>query len=185
MKMSDANRSRATNHRRIIPGAPVGLALAALALSTMATLTTAAGAAAATGGKVVVSTMPIGTFGKVLVSSGKALYTLAPSASGCDAQCLQIWPAVTLPTQVKMATAGPGVSRSALGITRGVGGSRQVTYHGHAVYWYSGDTRGHVDGNFTDAWGKWTVVVVGHTSAKGSSSSTSSGTTAGSGGTSF
>ena len=142
-------------------------------------------AAGAESGKPVVSTMTIGQEGKVLVSSGEALYTLTPGATACEAQCLKIWPALALSATAKHAKAGHGVPQSALGVTHGPGGIRQVTYHGHALYWYSGDSHGHVNGNFTDPWGKWTAVVVGQHAVPTGTGSTSGGSTAGSGGVSF
>lgn len=176
-----------TNHRGAIRNIPIGVLAAAVALgavSTTAVSATAAGAASSQ--KVVISTMNIGKFGKVLVSKGTALYVLTPSSTACGSACLKIWPAVTLPAQVKAATAGAGVQAAKLGVTSGSGGIRQVTYAGQPLYRFFLDTRGHVKGNITDEWGKWTAVVAGKSSQSPPSSSTGGGgSTAGSGGVSF
>jgi len=109
---------------------------------------------------VIVSTVPNATFGKILVS-GKTLYTLKPSKTACTARCAKIWPALVLPKGMTKPKAGNGLSASKFGTVKRKGGVRQVTYSGKALYWFSGDTAaGQVNGNVTDAWGKWSVVVV-------------------------
>jgi predicted lipoprotein with Yx(FWY)xxD motif len=130
---------------------------------------------------VVVSTAKSAKFGTILVS-GTTLYTLKPSKTACTATCLKVWPPLVLPKGQTKATAGSGVSASKLGTVTRSGGTRQVTYNGKALYWFSGDSgAGKVNGNLTDEWGKWTDVVT----KKGSSSGSSTATTAGSGGTAF
>jgi predicted lipoprotein with Yx(FWY)xxD motif len=169
------------------------LVTAALALGAASALGTSSLAGAASTNRVVVTTMAEGKSGKVLVAKGLPLYTLANGAP-CTGQCLQIWPALTLPAHVKAPAAGGGVARGKLGVTSGPGGTRQVTYNGQPLYWFAQDTAGGgVKGNVTDQWGKWTDVVVGKaahaggssTSNGGSSSSGSGGSNAGSGGVSF
>jgi predicted lipoprotein with Yx(FWY)xxD motif len=129
------------------------LALGGLGASVLA----ADAASAAT--TVVVSKMKTPKNGTVL-ASGKTVYTLKPSSVPCDAACLAIWPALTLPNGVTKAKAGKGVQRSKLGSVT-VNGVRQVTYKGKLLYFYSGDhARGQVNGNITDEWGKWTAVVI-------------------------
>jgi predicted lipoprotein with Yx(FWY)xxD motif len=169
---------------------PIGpLLAAAVALGAVSAAGASATAAqAATNRQVVISAQNIGKFGKVLISNGTALYVLTPSATACGSKCLKIWPAVSLPAQVKSAKAGSGVQASKLGVTSGPGGIRQVTYNGQPLYWFYKDTKGHVKGNITDQWGKWTAVVAGKTSQSTPSSSNSGsggGSTAGSGGVSF
>jgi len=140
----------------------------------------AAAAGASSGGKVKVSEEKMSGMGEVLVVKGKAVYTLSPAGSMCTGGCLKIWPAVT----AKSVTAGSGVKKSSLGVTTN-GGTKQVTYKGQPVYWFSGDTKGQVKGNITDQWGTWTAVVVskpkGATTGPPASTPTTSG---GSGGTS-
>ena len=163
---------------RISGVAALALALGGLSLSALA----AAPAGAATGRvakSVVVKTVNVANVGTVL-ASGKTLYTLKPSSTPCTAACLKIWPELVLPKGVTKATAGSGVSSSKLGTMTRAHGVRQVTFGGKPLYWFVGDTGpGQVHGNVTDTWGTWTAVVT----AKAKSSSTAS--TAGSGGTAF
>ena len=112
------------------------------------------------------------------------VYTLKASKVPCGTACLKIWPEVLLPKGVTTTTAGPGVNAASLStVTRG-GGSLQVTYRGKPLYYFFKDTRpGQVGGNFTDKWGKWSVVVTvrpAHASSDGTPT-----TSAGSGGVSF
>ena len=179
-----------TDGARARGAAPVMALGAAICLAGLAAVTAAAvpsgeAMAASHTSKVVVSAMTI-SGQKVLVSNGEALYTLTPSATACDAQCLGTWPALALPTKVHKASAGKGVTGSALGVTTGPGGIRQVTYHGQPLYWFSGDSHGQVNGNLTDQWGKWTAAVVsGSHASQGGSTPTTGSTNTGSGGASF
>ncbi len=128
-------------------------------------------------GKVVVSTLKTNQFGTILVS-GKTVYKLRPGAVACTSACLKIWPELLLPVGVTHATAGTGVNAAKLGTVKRAGGRLQVTYAGHALYWFSNDkTPGQVKGNITDKWGKWTVVVT-----KAPAAGTTTTTTAGGGG---
>jgi predicted lipoprotein with Yx(FWY)xxD motif len=139
--------------------------------------------AGATSKGVVVSTAKSSKYGTILVS-GKSLYTLKPSATACNAACVSIWPELVLPKGVTKAKAGSGVSASKLGTVKRSGGVLQVTYSGKALYFFSGDgASGQVNGNVSDTWGKWSVVV---TKKKSSSSGSNTGTTSsGSGGAGF
>jgi predicted lipoprotein with Yx(FWY)xxD motif len=132
--------------------------------------------------RALISTTHNAKLGTILVS-GKTVYTLKPSKVPCTAQCLKIWPEVLLPKGVTTTTAGHGVNASRLGTVSGSGGSLQVTYGGKPLYYFFKDTRpGEVNGNLTDKWGKWSVVVT----VKPAHPSTSSvGSSAGSGGVSF
>jgi predicted lipoprotein with Yx(FWY)xxD motif len=119
-----------------------------------------AASASATGTKsLTVSTSTSPTYGTILVS-GKTLYTLKPSTVACTAQCLRIWREVALPKAVKKAKAGHGVNAAKLGTKKRSHGVLQVTYAGKPLYWFVGDTAaGQVNGNVSDKWGKWSVVV--------------------------
>ena len=169
-----------TTRRGWVRRAPIaGLVTAGAALGSLSAMP--ADLASAATRNVTISTQTIGSMGKVLVTNGKALYVLTPSSVACGSNCLKIWPAVTVPKGAKGATAGSGVQKSKLGVTKGPGGIRQVTYNGQAVYRFAGDTKGKVNGNISDQWGKWTAVVVTPANSSGSSSSTASGTSSGSG----
>lgn len=146
------------------PLIPLGrLAVAALAVGGVSASVFVVSDAGAqtnrTARSVVVSSVKTGQFGKILVS-GKTLYTLRASKTACTAACRKVWPELVLPKGVTKAKAGSGVSASKLGTVKRKGGVRQVTYNGKALYWFSGDTStGQVNGNVTDMWGKWSVVV--------------------------
>jgi predicted lipoprotein with Yx(FWY)xxD motif len=154
-------------------------------------LATGAASALAVGGVAAASqsskvTIVKTSHGKVL-AAGDTVYTLKASSTPCTAACLKIWPAVMLPSGVKHATSGSGVTASKLGTVKVAGGT-QVTYGGKKLYFFALDTApGQVKGNVTDTWGKWTAVVVGKsTSGSSSNSGSNSGSSnAGSGGASF
>ncbi|HEX4218473.1 MAG TPA: hypothetical protein VHZ02_08895 [Acidimicrobiales bacterium] len=130
-----------------------------------------------------ISTAKNATVGTYLVS-GKTVYTLQ-AGKPCNAQCLKVWPAVTLPAGVTKAKAGAGVNAGKLGTKKTASGALQVTYGGKPLYFFVGDTSaGQVNGNITDTYGKWSDVVTVKSTSSGSGSG-SSGSTAGSGGASF
>jgi predicted lipoprotein with Yx(FWY)xxD motif len=174
----------------------VAIGLAACGSTNNATSTTtvasgtgasSTGANAASGGSqsVVVSTAQNAKFGTILESGGKTLYTLAPSSTPCTTACLKIWPSLSLPQSITKATAGSGVTASNLG-TVDQGGTLQVTYSGKALYFFSGDTTaGQANGNITDTWGKWSVIVTAAPADSGSSASTPTTMAPGSGGAGF
>jgi predicted lipoprotein with Yx(FWY)xxD motif len=168
-----------TTRRSWIRRAPiVSLVTAGAALGALSALPAPLAGAATR--SVTISTQNIGNVGKVLVAKGTALYVLTPSSVACGSSCLKIWPAVTVSAGAK-ATAGSGVQKSKLGVKKGTGGIHQVTYNGHALYWFAGDTKGKVNGNISDQWGKWTAVVVKPAQTTGSGTSSGSSTTSGSG----
>jgi predicted lipoprotein with Yx(FWY)xxD motif len=78
-------------------------------------------------------------------ASGFTLYWFAPdtpAASKCYGSCAAYWPPVT-----GTPPASPGLSGTVGTITR-TGGSRQLTYNGHPLYTYIGDTApGQAKGN--------------------------------------
>jgi predicted lipoprotein with Yx(FWY)xxD motif len=164
--------------RKVTRGGLAGVGLALGGLSGLVLAQPAADAASS----VVVSTTRTPTHGTIL-ESGKTVYTLKASKTACTAQCLKIWPAVMLPKGVTKATAGTGVTASKLGTVKRSGGALQVTYSGKPLYFFVGDTvAGQVNGDITDAWGKWSDVVTGKPV---SASAGSGGSTAGTGGVSF
>ena len=79
--------------------------------------------------------------GSVLVDShGRTLYLWQADTgrkSTCTAACATAWP--PLETTGK-PTAGSGVKSSLLGTSKRPDGSQQVTYHGHPLYTFQGDT---------------------------------------------
>jgi predicted lipoprotein with Yx(FWY)xxD motif len=57
------------------------------------------------------------------------------TSSSCDAACVAQWPPVKGPAQ-----AGSGVTGSDLATFNRTDGTVQVTYFGHQLYYFSGDT---------------------------------------------
>jgi predicted lipoprotein with Yx(FWY)xxD motif len=79
--------------------------------------------------------------GKILVDSkGLTLYLFAAdtgTSSTCSGACAGAWPPlITKGTP----TAGTGVKASLLGTTKRSDGTLEVTYAGHPLYTYAGDT---------------------------------------------
>jgi predicted lipoprotein with Yx(FWY)xxD motif len=137
------------------------LGVAALALLAVAVAGAGPPAPAATGTGLRATTIGGAT---VLASTrGFTLYWFAPdtaSASKCYGSCAAYWPPVT-----GTATASPGLPGRIGTITR-TGGSRQLTYDGHPLYTYIGDTApGQANGNNLNLnGGLWhEVVVTGNT----------------------
>jgi predicted lipoprotein with Yx(FWY)xxD motif len=90
-------------------------------------------------------TATIGGTAVLTNASGFTLYWFAPdtpTASKCYGSCAAYWPPVT-----GTAVASPGLPGTVGTITR-TGGSRQLTYNGHPLYTYIGDTApGQAKGN--------------------------------------
>jgi predicted lipoprotein with Yx(FWY)xxD motif len=76
--------------------------------------------------------------------------------------CASTWPPVTTKTKL---VAGPGLQRKLLGTIKLPNGSRQVTYAGHPLYRYAGDT-GHAETDYVGQpqfGGTWYAVnAAGH-----------------------
>lgn len=109
---------------------------------------------AASGATVAVADTGLG---KVLVDGkGMTLYLFEPdtmATSACTDQCAQTWPALT-----GTATAGAGVDASKLATAARDGGVQQVTYNGHRLYTFSGDSKpGDTKGN--EIGDKWYAVT--------------------------
>ena len=130
------------------------------ALALAVAVAPAAGAATSKGKGVTVSASANALFGTILVS-GTTLYTLTAAGKvACTAQCRHSWHQVDLPKGVRKAKAGHGVSAAELGTKKRGRGVVQVTYGGKPLYRFVGDTSaGQVNGNVTDTWGTWSVVV--------------------------
>jgi predicted lipoprotein with Yx(FWY)xxD motif len=96
--------------------------------------------------------------GTILVDQdGKTLYLFEADSmnkSNCSGACLSLWPPVMANGK---ATAGSGVTAGMIGTATG---SSQVTYAGHPLYWFSGDTKaGDTNGQgLTDFGGAWYAV---------------------------
>lgn len=108
-----------------------------------------------------VSTSSISGLGTVLVNSeGLTVYMFGKdkgTASSCYGACAQGWPPVIAASK---PSADEGAMSSQLGTTKRKDGSIQVTYAGHPLYTYAGDTTpGEANGNESTAFGgKWSAL---------------------------
>jgi predicted lipoprotein with Yx(FWY)xxD motif len=131
--------------------------------STSSTATTATSAAKPAGSPrpasiVGTSTSSLGTF--LVDAKGRSLYLWDAdhgSKSVCSSACATAWPPLT--TTGKPKASGMAKS-SLLGTTKRADGSREVTYAGHPLYYYAGDTgSGQTNGQGSDSFGSpWWVV---------------------------
>jgi predicted lipoprotein with Yx(FWY)xxD motif len=146
--------------RRVVAGRIAAGVLAVGGLTGAALVPATAGAASSRTVKgLVISTARNATLGTILVS-GTTVYTLQSNGAPCAAQCLKYWPEVLLPKGATKATAGSGVDAAKLGTIKRAGGKLQVTYAGRPLYWFIKDKApGQVNGDVTDTWGTWSVVV--------------------------
>jgi len=119
-----------------------------------------------------------GDLGKILVNSaGHTVYLFnkdTGSKSMCSGGCAAEWAPVTS----GKPTAGTGVTASKLGTTMRSDGSKQVTYNGHPLYTFvgdskAGDTAGQGLNDFGASW--WAVSPSGSEVTGGGSGSSSGG----------
>jgi predicted lipoprotein with Yx(FWY)xxD motif len=100
-------------------------------------------------------------YGRILTDGGGRtlyLFTRERSAhSRCYGACAKAWPPLIAHGPPR---AGRGTRRSLLGTTRRRGGSRQVTYRGHPLYYYVGERRAGeiLCQNVVEFGGTWLVV---------------------------
>jgi predicted lipoprotein with Yx(FWY)xxD motif len=170
--------------RPVKVGVPVAAALLAAACSsTSSTGASSTGAAsgssaasASTTGTVIKGTS--GTTGAFLTDgSGRTLYLWAKDGknmSACSGACAGAWPPVKASGTV---TAGGGAKASDLGTITRSDGTKQVTYDGHPLYYFSGDSAaGQVNGQGSDGFGaKWWLVSPAGTQITSADSASSSG----------
>jgi predicted lipoprotein with Yx(FWY)xxD motif len=100
-----------------------------------------------------------GTF--LVDSQGRALYLWVADKgdkSMCSGACAQAWPPLTTDSAPK---AGTGVKASLLGTTKRSDGTTEVTYGGHPLYYFAGDSgAGQTNGQGNDGFGAdWWVVA--------------------------
>src|SRR3954447_6921116 len=105
-----------------------------------------------TSGKVSTASTSLGT---VLVDSqGRTLYLFKADSgtkSACSGACASAWPPLRASPK---PTAGGGATASKLGTTQRSDGQPQITYNGHPLYTYTGDSElGDVNGQGLTAFG--------------------------------
>ena len=124
--------------KRIVVAAALALALAAAGVATAAAVTHQSSASGAKGTVVLRQT----TLGKVLATrSGKTLYLFMADRrrgkSACYGQCATYWPPLLV---TRKPTAGAGLKARLLGTIKRKNGTRQITYAGHPLYRFGGDS---------------------------------------------
>jgi len=118
-----------------------------------------ASSAAATAMTIETHTGSAGTF--LTDGSGRSVYMFAKdgtNASACSGACASAWPPVT--TAGSPAASG-GAKSSDLGTLTRSDGTKQVTYDGHALYYFAGDSSaGQTNGQGVNGFGaKWWLVA--------------------------
>jgi len=135
-------------------------------------------------GAATVTTANSSGLGTVLVAGGRTVYLFERDTgphSTCSGACATNWPPLTT---TGAPHAGSGTTASMLGVTRRADGTTQVTYAGHPLYWFAGDSSsGATNGQGVDAFGaKWYVVgTSGAAVTKQASGSSGGGSTSGGG----
>jgi len=151
-------------------GTLLGAGLLAAACSSAATSSPSGGSTGAAAGNTssasaqaaaTVIKTTAGSAGAFLTNgSGRAIYLWdkdTMNTSMCSGACAQAWPPVTANGSV---TAAGGVTAKDLGTITRSDGTKQVTYDGHPLYYYVGDTgAGQATGQGSDNFGaKWWLV---------------------------
>jgi predicted lipoprotein with Yx(FWY)xxD motif len=157
--------------------------LAVVALAAVAVVGTTSSSAK----KKAAPTLAVGKtgLGKVLVDSkGRTLYELGAdgkNTSTCSGACATNWPPAKAPAK---PTFGSGVSKSRLKVITRSDGSKQLSYAGHPLYRFIGDTKkGNTNGQGINAFGGiWYVLtgkgkIVTGTAGSGTGSGSSTGST--------
>ena len=133
-----------------------GVALAAVVAGCSGGTTASAPASGAN--TIGASTTKLGTF--LVDAHHKTVYLFEADKSGtstCTGSCAAAWPPVVTSGT---PTASNGVSGTNLGTTTRPDGTKQVTYHGHPLYYFVNDTSaGQTAGQGSKAFGAgWYVV---------------------------
>ena len=108
---------------------------------------------------VSTKTSSLGTF--LVDANGRTLYLWDAdhgAKSTCSGACAQAWPPLTTTATPKASGA---VKTSLLGTTKRTDGTREVTYAGHPLYLFAGDTQaGQTTGQGSNGFGApWWVVT--------------------------
>jgi predicted lipoprotein with Yx(FWY)xxD motif len=143
--------------RRLIGGSAL-LVIAGCGSATAGNANSSSGGSASTQPPASSATVKAATVtghGSVLVggSNGMTLYMFDKDSPGsgtsaCTGGCLTTWPALTVPAGTT-PTLASGVSGQLATFTRADGQGIQVTFNGHPLHFYSGDTKpGDANGNY-------------------------------------
>jgi predicted lipoprotein with Yx(FWY)xxD motif len=147
----------------IIPIAILALAVVAVAAVAHSGGGKATSAGYATSSAATISTASHGLGTMLVDAKGRTVYLWKADTghkSTCSGACATAWPPVTTGGKPKARGAAKA---SLLGTTKRSDGSTQVTYAGHPLYRFKGDTKvGQHNGQGSDAFGAdWLVVAAG------------------------
>ncbi|MGX7678890.1 COG4315 family predicted lipoprotein [Jatrophihabitans sp. DSM 45814] len=163
-----------------------GAGLSALAAVLGVTITNSASgtnALSLSPSTTVVATRGTG-LGPILVDSqGRTMYLFQKdtgSSSTCGGSCAAVWPPV--PVSAVPHAAG-GASAAAIGVIAAPGGTRQLSYAGHPLYYFAGDSKaGQTRGQAIDEFGaRWYVLSSDGTAVLGAANSSSNNSNSGGG----
>lgn len=125
--------------------------------STAPSAMPAASGAAAAGVTIQLSDTSLGSI--VTDGDGRTLYVFtadSANTSSCTSSCLDNWPPLTSDAA---PTIGHGLDAASFGsITRADSGATQVTFDGHPLYYFAGDSAAG-DTNGQGVAGKWFVIA--------------------------
>jgi len=161
-----------SSHTAASPGSPSAASPAARSGSSASSVT------------VKTQNGPLGSF--LADGSGRALYLFTSdtsATSSCSGACTSAWPPLTAKGSV---SASGGAASSDVGTITRSDGTKQVTYAGHPLYYFSGDIgAGQTSGEGSNAFGAlwWLVAPSGRqiTTSASSAPSSSGGYNAGGG----
>ena len=146
-------------------GVPVAAGLLAAACSSAAG-TSGSSAPASSGTSAGPATGTViethaGSGGTFLTEGGRTVYLWVKDGmnkSTCTGACASAWPPVMAGGKL---TASGSAKASDLGTISRPGGGKQVTYDGHALYYFAGDSgAGQTSGQGSDSFGaKWWLVA--------------------------
>ena len=172
MRFPIVNRMSAPARLATTVGGAVGVAVLAAACASGSSSSTGAAAApassaasapssAASGSAAVIKTASSSGNTFLTDGSGRAVYLWAKDtgdASMCSGACAGAWPPVTT---TGAPTASGSAAASDLGTITRSDGTKQVTYDGHPLYYYAGDSgAGMASGQGSDNFGaKWWLVT--------------------------
>ncbi|MFE9936169.1 COG4315 family predicted lipoprotein [Streptomyces hirsutus] len=130
---------------------------------------------AAAAGTVAGASSPLGTI--LADGQGRTLYLFeadTSTKSTCTGTCAAAWPPVTV---TGTPAAGKGAKADLLGTTGRSGGEKQITYNGHPLYYFEGDTKaGDTNGQGSTAFGAaWYVLDTSGNSVTGKAQQTGGG----------
>jgi predicted lipoprotein with Yx(FWY)xxD motif len=141
--------------RRVLSGAALLAVAGCGGAAATGSSSAGGGSTQASQASVTLKAATVSGKGSVVVagSNGMTLYmfdmdTPGSNTSACTGGCASTWPPLTVPANTT-PTAASGLAGTLSTFTRSDGLGVQVTYNGHPLHFYSGDTKpGDANGNY-------------------------------------